>query len=74
MQHAWEDKIRVPAGGGLESSGSEQGQVAGSFEHRKERLNSIQGVEFLNSPSNCRLLIYDPTTASLWAKNRTESI
>ena len=36
-------------GGGFDSSGSEQGHVAGSFEHGKERRNSIQGVEFLDS-------------------------
>jgi len=49
--------------GGFDSSGSEQGQVAGSFEHGKERRNSIQGVEFLDSLSNYRLLKYDTTTA-----------
>jgi len=51
-------------GGGFDSPGSEQGQVAGSFDHGKERWNSIQGVEFLDSLSNYRLLKYDITRAS----------
>jgi hypothetical protein len=35
-------------GCGLDSSGSEQGPVAGSFEHGKEPSGSIKGGEFHN--------------------------
>jgi hypothetical protein len=41
---------------GLDSSGSGQGQVAGSCEHGNEPSCSIKGGEFIDLLSDCQLL------------------
>jgi hypothetical protein len=57
--YRWEDNIRMDGGRGVESSGVEQGPVAGSCECSNEPSGTIKDGEFLDQVNDCLFLKKD---------------